>query len=96
MIDAPYKNWQNVHRFLEDVQHTLVRMQLDFPNLCDFYAILIHPRYETLVQALGFQKIGIAPKIAVYWLYMAVDQFLALDMAEIVSKIEFSYPSPEF
>lgn len=96
MIDAPYKNWQNVHRFLEDVQHTLVRMQADFPNLCDFYALLIHPRYEALVQALGFQKIGIDPKIAVYWLYMAVDQFLALDMAEIVSKLEFCYPSPEF
>ena len=96
MIDTPYKTWENVRRFLEDVQHTLGRMQADFPNLCDFYAMLIHPRYEQLANALGFQKIGINPKIPIHWLYMAVDQFLALDMAETVSKLEFAYPSPEF
>jgi len=96
MIDGLYKNWHNVRRFLEDVQQTLVRMQADFPNLCDFYVIVVHPKYEELAQALGFQKIGIDPKLSVYWMYMAVDQFLALDMAETVSTLEFVYPSPEF
>ena len=96
MIDTPYKNWHNVRCFLEDVQQTFVRMQADFPNLCDLYAIAIHPKYEQLSQALGFQKIGVDPKLSIYWLYMPVDQILALDMAEVVSKLEFASPSPEF
>ncbi len=96
MIDTPYKNWDNVRRFLEDLQQTLVRMQADFPNLCDLYAIIIHPRYEELAQALGFQKIGLDPKLSVYWMYISIDQFLALDIAEAISKLEFVCPSPEF
>lgn len=95
-IDMPYKNWHNVRRFLEDTKQTLMKMQADFPNLCDFYAILIHPGYEELVQALGFQKIGIDPKLSVYWLYMAIDQFLTLDITQTISKLEFVQPSPEF
>lgn len=96
MIDAPYRNWENVCRFLADVQQTLVRMQGDFPNLCDFYSIIIHPRYEELAWVLGFQKIGHDPKSSVYWVYTAVDQFLTLDIEETISKIEFACPSPEF
>lgn len=96
MLDTPYRNWYNVRQFLEDAKQTLVRMQTDFPNLCDFYALVIHPRYEELARALGFQKIGIDPKLSVYWMYMAVDQYLALDIPEIISKLEFSSPSPEF
>ncbi len=96
MIDIPYRNWHNVHRFLEDAKQTLVQMQADFPNLCDFYAIAIHPRYEKLTQALGFQKIGTHPKMSVYWMYTPLDQFLDLDIAETISKLEFAQPSPEF
>ena len=96
MIDTPYKNWNNVYRFLEDLQKTLGRMQADFPNLCDFYAIIIHPKYEQLALALGFQKIGTDPKLSIYWMYTAVDQFLALDIAQALSKLELVSPSPEF
>jgi hypothetical protein len=71
-------------------------MQADFPNLCDLYTMLIHPRYEELAQALGFQKLGGDPKLSVYWMYTAVDQFLALDIEEAISKLEFACPSPEF
>jgi hypothetical protein len=96
MIDAPYKSWENVCRFLKDVQKTLLRMEADFPNLCDLYAMLIHPRYEELVEVLGFQQLGGDPKSSVHWIYTAVDQFLTLDMEEITSKLEFIRPSPEF
>lgn len=96
MIDTPYKTWDNVHRLLEDVQQTLIRMSADFPNLCDLYAITIHPRYEELAQALGFQKLDGDPKLSVYWIYTAIDQFLTLSMEEAVSKLEFASPSPEF
>ncbi len=95
MIDTPYRTWDNVRRFLEDVQQTLIRMQVDFPNLCDFYALVIHPRYEELARGVGFQKIGLDPKSSIYWMYSAVDQFLDLDIKEAISKLEFVYPSPE-
>jgi hypothetical protein len=96
MIDAPYKSWENVCLFLKDVQTTLGHMQADFPNLCDLYTMLIHPRYEELAQALRFQKLGADPKSSVYWIYTAVDQFLILDIDEAISKLEFAFPSPEF
>lgn len=96
VIDSPYKNWENVRLFLQDVQKTLVRMQVDFPNLCDFYAIVIHPQYEKLATSLGFQKIGTDPKSSIYWMYTAVEQFLSLDIAEVVAKMEFGSPTPEF
>jgi hypothetical protein len=46
--------------------------------------------------SLGFQKIGIDPKLSVYWMYTAVEHFSSLDMEEVVSKLEFASPSPEF
>lgn len=96
MIDTPYKNWENVRIFLKDVQQTLVRIQEDFPNLCDFYTLVIHPQYEKLAISLGFQKIGTDPKSSVYWMYTAVEQYLNLDIAEVVSKLEFGSPTPDF
>lgn len=96
MIDTPYKNWENVRLFLIDAQETLIAMQADFPNLCDLYTILIHPKYEELTQALGFQQLGGDPKSFVYWMYTPVDQFLQLDIKEVVAKLEFAAPTPEF
>lgn len=96
MIDTAYKNWENVHIFLKDVQTTLVRIQEDFPNLCDFYTLVIHPQYEKLAMSLGFQKIGTDPQSSLYWMYTAVEQYLKLDIAEVVTKLEFGSPNPEF
>lgn len=89
MIDKPYRNKNNVCGFLKDVQKTLGKMQVDFPNLCDMYSMTIHPIYEELAAALGFQKIGGDPKLSVYWIYRAVDPFLALDMEQAVAELEF-------
>jgi hypothetical protein len=49
-----------VCRFLKDTQETLRQMQVDFPNLCDLYVMILHPvyRYESLALALGFERIG--------------------------------------
>ncbi|MBD1810062.1 hypothetical protein H6F98_32120 [Microcoleus sp. FACHB-SPT15] len=94
MIDTPYKNQENVCLFVEDVQKTIVRMQADFPNLWDFYAMSIHPTYEELCMALGFQKIGGDPKLSVYWVYTAVDQFLALDVKEAIATLHFDSHCP--
>lgn len=96
MIDSPYRNWENVDLFLQDVQKILVRMQEDFPNLCDLYTLVIHPQYEKLAISLGFQQIGTVSKSSVYWMYTAIEQFVSLDMEEVISKLEFATPTPEF
>lgn len=95
IIDTPYMQQTHVCQFLEDTQQTLVRMQADFPNLCDLYALSIHPTYEALALALGFQQTGSVPQLPVYWMYKAVDQFLALDIKQAVSRLEFSTVPPE-
>jgi hypothetical protein len=78
-IDSPYRV-QAQADFLQDAQQTLNRMKMDFPNLCDMYTLIIHPSYAELGRVLGFQKIGSDPKLSLYWMYQAVDRFLALDM----------------
>ncbi|MEB3228245.1 MAG: hypothetical protein VKJ27_07660 [Synechocystis sp.] len=68
--------------FLRDAQHTLKQMQQDFPNLMDMYTLIIHPSYAALGTALGFQKMSTDPKLPLYWMYQAVDRFLALDISQ--------------
>ncbi len=66
--------------FVEDAQKTLMQMQQDFPNLCDLYTLLIHPSYEGLAHALGFQKTSKDPQLSISWMYLALDRFLKLDV----------------
>lgn len=62
--------------FLKDVQQTLSKMQLDFPNLCDLHTLIIHPGYEEMAAKLGFQKTVQDAKTSVYWMYLPLDRFL--------------------
>jgi hypothetical protein len=70
--------------FLKDAQQTIQQMQGDFPNLCDLYSMIMHPTYEALAAQLGFQKLRNAPS-SIYWMYLALDRFLELDMPTIFS-----------
>jgi hypothetical protein len=72
-------------------------MQLDFPNLCDLYLMIIHPVYseEKLAMILGFERIGIDRMSISYWMYQPVSQFLSLDIEEALSKLAFEAPLPE-
>lgn len=77
MIDRLYLTTHK-QLFLKDVQQTLGRMQQDFPNLCDLHTLIIHPKYEAMALDLGFQKTIQDSKLSVYWMYLALDRFLAL------------------
>ena len=68
---------------LQDTQTTLKAMQQDFPNLCDLHTLIIHRHYEPLATALGFQKTGLDNQAAIYWMYLALDRFLAIDMEDL-------------
>ncbi|MDX2097587.1 MAG: hypothetical protein SFW36_07405 [Leptolyngbyaceae cyanobacterium bins.59] len=85
MIDPIYMEQYRV-LFLKDVQQTLLRMQRDFPNLCDLHTMIIHPSYERLASALGFQKTNYDASQSVYWMYLALDRFLALDIDKAMVK----------
>ncbi len=89
-IDAPYQNRDRFYLLLTDAQATLKRMQADFPNLCDLYTLAINPSAEQLASAVGFQKTGSDPQSSLYWMYMALDKFLALDMATAISSLNFN------
>jgi hypothetical protein len=71
--------------FLQDAQATLQRMQVDFPNLCDLYTLIIHPSYEEMALALGFQKTSSSTQQpGVSWMYLPLDRFLSLDMSALI------------
>jgi hypothetical protein len=84
VVEAPYVLTHQT-LFLQDVQKVLEQMKQDFPNVCDLYSMIMHPTYEALAATLGFQKMRNSPS-SIYWMYLAVDRFLALD-------IESAFPS---
>lgn len=70
--------------FLQDAQTTLQHIQVDFPNLCDLYTLIIHPSYEELATKLGFQKTSSgAQQAGVFWMYLPLDRFINLDMSAL-------------
>lgn len=79
-IDRPYYQSDRVAQLLADGQQTLKRMQADFPNLCDLYALIFHPIYEPTIEALGFQKMNQDSQRSIYWSYLPIDRFLELDV----------------
>lgn len=73
--------------FLLDAQQILRKMQQDFPNLCDLYTLIIHPSYEKLGAALGFQQTNQQSLASIHWMYQALDRFLALDIPQAIAKL---------
>lgn len=88
-IDVRYQQGDRLCHLLEDVKSTIINMQADFPNLCDMYALTIHPSAENLAIALGFQKTAPDPQLSLYWLYMAIDKFLVIDIPKAISVLKF-------
>lgn len=86
MIDPQYLAEYRI-AFLEDSQTVLAQMQTDFPNLCDLYTLMIHPMYEKQALTLGFHKTSCDSQLSVYWMYLALDRFLALDIKEALVKL---------
>ncbi len=84
-IDLPYHNHHSLCQLLEDGRQTLIKMQADFPNICDLYTLTIHPSVESLALAMGFQKTSQDPQISLYWMYIALDKYLALDIEQAAS-----------
>ncbi|KAF3886590.1 MULTISPECIES: hypothetical protein [Nostocales] len=90
LIDSPYKQQENICLLLEDLQKTLIGMQVEFPNLCDMYTIAVLPRDEQLGSALGFQKNSYSSQFSSsWWMYAPVDKYLALNLERSLSPLKF-------
>ncbi|MGF1493085.1 MAG: hypothetical protein ACFBSC_11670 [Microcoleaceae cyanobacterium] len=79
MIDQAYIQDYRIP-FIQDAQQVLTQIKLDFPNICDLYALLIHPSLEPMIQALGFQKLNENSHASISWIYLPLDRFMALDI----------------
>ncbi|WP_245939761.1 hypothetical protein [Stenomitos frigidus] len=90
VIDTPYLQTENIYLLLEDSRKTLIQMQEDFPNLCDIYSLILHPLYEDLRLALGFQKTFQDTQRSYHWVYLALDRFVALDIKQALSAMKQS------
>ncbi|NET48456.1 MAG: hypothetical protein F6K09_06950 [Merismopedia sp. SIO2A8] len=82
VINPAYRQ-QALPILLKDAQQTLTTMQQDFPSICDLHTLIIHPGYEELIQQLGFQKMGMESSSSVYWVYLAMDRFLAINVDQL-------------
>ncbi len=91
MIEPSFMTPDQVIGMLEDAQTLLRDMQQQFPNLCDIHTLVVHPFHEELTLSLGFHKTGQDPQMPVYWMYMALDRYLALDLGAIAPKLKLSY-----
>jgi hypothetical protein len=65
-------------------------MQQDYPNLCDLYAIILHPVHDEVRLALGFQKTCEDTQMPLYWVYEAIDRFIALDVRQALANLKLA------
>jgi hypothetical protein len=86
-VDMAFIHPQYLCEFLKDTQKTLALIQADFPNLCDIYSPVIHPLYEELRMALGFQRTNEEHR-PWYWVYLPVDRYLELDCEHVVQSLK--------
>lgn len=88
MIDPAYMNATSLFQLLDDSKQVLVKMQEDFPSLCNLYSLVVNPTYEQLRVLLGFQKTFQDPQRSYYWIYLALDHFLAIDIRQALTKLK--------
>jgi hypothetical protein len=87
-IDSPYQQRVHICQFLKDLKKTLSRIQLDFPNLCDMYTIAVLPGDEQLAAAVGFQKNNYNSQRSLFWMYIPIDKYLALNVEQALSTLQ--------
>ena len=87
-IDRKYQNHNTFCQFLKDARQTFIRMQEDFPNICDLHTFSINPSSQTLALALGFQKTSEDQQIC--WMYLPLDKYLTLDIEKAASNLKLN------
>ncbi|MEM9009409.1 MAG: hypothetical protein AAGE59_38650 [Cyanobacteria bacterium P01_F01_bin.86] len=89
-IDRDFWNHETVVRMAQDTQTTLQKIHTDHPELSEVYTIAIHPRLAALAIALGFESMTPDPNTSLCWLYMSLDNFLALDVDQVLKNFDYT------
>lgn len=89
-IHTDFWNYKNVALMTQDTQNTLRQIQENYPELSEVYSIAIHPRLAALATALGFENMTPDPDTSLYWLYISLDSFLALDADELLAAFDYT------
>jgi hypothetical protein len=87
VIDPPYTNGTTLYLLLEDTRQTLLKMQADYPNICDFYSLIVNPMYEELRRVLGFERLSQDSQRSYAWIYLAIDRFVNTDFKLALSNL---------
>ncbi|XWK86977.1 MAG: hypothetical protein U7127_22640 [Phormidium sp.] len=88
LIDNPYMEYETICDFVEDLQKTLVKVQVDFPNLCDLHSVAINPFAGEISRVLGFQRTYQDTQRLIYRIYIPIDRFLALNVRQTLSGLK--------
>ena len=87
VIDQPYLSVTTLCHLLEDTQQTLLKVQRDFPEICDLYTLIVHPIYEELRKVLGFERFCEDNQRSFAWTHGAIDRFLEIEMKQALSNL---------
>ncbi|NDJ19645.1 hypothetical protein [Myxacorys almedinensis] len=87
IIDPSYMNGATLYQLLEDTKQALVRMQADYPGICNLYSLILHPMYEELRRVLGFERICQDSQRSYTWIYLALDRFLQIDTKKALANL---------
>lgn len=78
---------------LEDMQQTLRQMQSDYPQLCDLYGLIVHPRHLELQRALEFELVYRETERPYGWMYVPIDRFVAMDIRQAMTSFKIEETS---
>ncbi len=92
-IDPTVLRVSTLCQVLEDMQLTLQRMQSDYPEMCDLYALIVHPRHQEIQRALDFELIYQETQHPFAWMYVAIDRFLQLSIPRALAKFNIEETS---
>ena len=89
-INRDFWNYDSTLCMLRDTQAMLQKIHHDYPELTDVYTIAIHPRLQAFGLNLGFEVMKSDPDTSLSWLYMALDEFLALDAEDLLLNFDYT------
>lgn len=89
-IHRDFWNYHNALMMTQDTQATVRKLCKDYPELSQVYSIAIHPRLAAFATALGFESMTPDPNTSLYWLYISLDNFLALDAEELLADFDYT------
>ena len=88
-IKPGFWNHKIVLLLMHETRTLLEQMRQDYPGLCDVFSLVLHPHHEDLAIRLGFEILQSDPSMSQRWAYIALDDFLELDVLTLLQDFDF-------